>query len=281
VVFITDGQISNEAELFAEIGNNLGQSRLFTIGIGSAPNRYFISRAARLGRGTDLVIHDLAQVEVKMGSFLRALERPAMRDISASLSSGTEAKITPNPIPDLYLGQPLVLLAHITEPVDSLQIKGKLGAGNWSAKLDLAHASTGKGISVLWARSRIRDLEEARFAGHDAETVDQLILQTALDHHLVSRLTSLVAVDVTPSRQPGEVLDTSMIPLSLPDGWGGLSKSIGIVPAAPPAAMARPAPGLTLPATASPFQMQLILGLLLIAFALVFSGKVLPKRMRS
>src|SRR5262249_50801841 len=34
VIFLTDGQIGNEDELFREIGTRLGDSRLFTIGIG-------------------------------------------------------------------------------------------------------------------------------------------------------------------------------------------------------------------------------------------------------
>ncbi len=38
VVFITDGAIGNEDQLFAAIHDGLGRSRLFTVGIGSAPN---------------------------------------------------------------------------------------------------------------------------------------------------------------------------------------------------------------------------------------------------
>ena len=51
VVFITDGSIGNEDQLFAAIHDGLGRSRLFTVGIGSAPNAYFMTRAARQGRG--------------------------------------------------------------------------------------------------------------------------------------------------------------------------------------------------------------------------------------
>ena len=52
VVFITDGAIGNEDQLFAAIHDGLGRSRLFTVGIGSAPNAYFMANAARQGRGT-------------------------------------------------------------------------------------------------------------------------------------------------------------------------------------------------------------------------------------
>jgi Ca-activated chloride channel family protein len=47
VLFLTDGSIGNEAQLLAAIEQGRGRSRLFPVGIGSAPNAYFLRRAAR------------------------------------------------------------------------------------------------------------------------------------------------------------------------------------------------------------------------------------------
>ena len=52
VVLLTDGAVGNESELFRLIDRGLGDSRLFTVGIGSAPNGYFMQKAAQHGRGT-------------------------------------------------------------------------------------------------------------------------------------------------------------------------------------------------------------------------------------
>ena len=49
--------------------------------------------------------------------------------------------------------------------------------------------------------------------------IDAAVLQTALDFHLVSRLTSLVAVDVTPARPADEVLVNRQVPNMIPEGW--------------------------------------------------------------
>ncbi|VAV94471.1 Inter-alpha-trypsin inhibitor domain protein [hydrothermal vent metagenome] len=281
VVFITDGQISNEAELFAAISKNLGDSRLFVVGIGSAPNRYFVSRAARLGRGTDLVIADLDEVAEKMARFLSKLDRPAMRDIAASFVKTKNSQIWPNPVPDLYFNEPLMILAKLSDADDTLTLSGGLGKGNWTAKLDLSNATQGKGIATLWARAKIRNLEEGRFTDVPTDTIDAGILATALEHHLVSRLTSLVAVDVTPSRPKGQPLDSASIPLLLPEGWGALETTMSAVPKSVPVSSARARRGVMLPATASPLQVQIILGLLLLALALAFSSKFSPRRPRS
>jgi len=59
VVFITDGAVGNEAELFRYVHNHLGDRRLFTVGIGSAPNSYFMRKSAQFGRGSYTVIGDI------------------------------------------------------------------------------------------------------------------------------------------------------------------------------------------------------------------------------
>jgi len=78
VIFITDGQVPNEAELLRFIGANLGESRLFTVAIGSAPNAAFLRKAAELGRGTFTAIAQTGQVAEGMADHV-AQERRADR----------------------------------------------------------------------------------------------------------------------------------------------------------------------------------------------------------
>ncbi|MCD8475787.1 MAG: VWA domain-containing protein, partial [Shewanella fodinae] len=49
VIFMTDGAVGNEDQLFTLIRDRLGNNRLFTIGIGSAPTVILVRRAAELG----------------------------------------------------------------------------------------------------------------------------------------------------------------------------------------------------------------------------------------
>jgi len=219
VIFITDGAIGNEQQLFDAIARGKGRSRVFTIGIGSAPNSFFMSRAAEVGRGTATHIGALGEVQKKMVDFLAKLEKPVMTGLSASLAGGTFDDVSPDPLPDLYMGEPVVLTAALPKATGMLTIDGEFAGQPWSVSMDLAQAAKGEGIGKLWARRKIGSLEASRSYDANPETVDKAIEQTALDHHLVSRLTSLVAVDVTKSRPDGEKLDTSKLPLNLPQGW--------------------------------------------------------------
>ena len=75
VIFMTDGQVSNEQELFTFIHGRLGESRLFTVGIGAAPNSHFMRNAARFGRGTFTYIGDVQQVQERMSELSRSSTR--------------------------------------------------------------------------------------------------------------------------------------------------------------------------------------------------------------
>ena len=52
VIFITDGAVGNESALLQQVARDLGDSRLFTVAIGQAPNSWFMRKAAEIGRGS-------------------------------------------------------------------------------------------------------------------------------------------------------------------------------------------------------------------------------------
>lgn len=219
VVFLTDGEIGNEEQLFETINSMRGRSRVFMVGIGSAPNTYLMTRAAELGRGAFTHIGSVDQVEERMRDLFSKLENPAVTGLTAKFSDAA-ADFTPAVIPDLYRDEPLVLAAKLDKLKGSVEIKGRIGDRPWVVTLPLANAAEGKGLSKLWARRKISDAEIARTTRQmSPEEADKTILSLALQHQLVSRLTSLVAVDKTPSRPEGEPLKLTDLPLNLPAGW--------------------------------------------------------------
>ncbi|MGY3449564.1 marine proteobacterial sortase target protein [Bradyrhizobium sp. USDA 4353] len=219
VVFLTDGAIGNEQQLFETITAMRGRSRIFMVGIGSAPNTYLMSRAAELGRGAFTHIGSVEQVEERMRDLFAKLENPVVTGLSASFSEAS-ADLTPAVLPDVYRNEPLVLAAKIDRLAGSLQLKGHIGDQPWTITLPLSGAAEGKGLSKLWARRKIGDAEVAKTMRQmTPEEADGAILKLALEHQLVTRLTSLIAVDKTPRRPDGEPLRMAELPINLPAGW--------------------------------------------------------------
>ncbi len=217
VIFLTDGAVSNEDQVLEEIGKSLGRSRLFTVGIGSAPNSFLMEHIASQGRGTFTHIGSESEVVERMAELFNKLESPVMTDLR--VADGVKLETSPNPIPDLYSGEPVVLTAVTGSQSGKVNLTGRIGTKPWSTTLDLSTAVEGSGVSKLWARSKISGIESLRYKGGKEGDIDAAVLKVALDHHLVSRLTSLVAVDVTPSRPVGEALNSHDMPTNLPHGW--------------------------------------------------------------
>lgn len=227
VVFLTDGNVSNEQDLFSYIQSNLGRSRLFTVGIGSAPNGFFMHRAAQAGRGTYTFISDINEVAEKSDVLFRKLETPALTDIELILS-GDELEYYKNPIPDMYIGEPVTILLRGKNIGKSITLKGNIGTQPWQQKVDLKQGINNEGIRTAWAREKIAALGESYHdAGNEAIKTfyKNQIIDVSLQHHMVSQYTSLVAVDVTPVNQSGS-LHQERLKNNLPHGWAarGINK---------------------------------------------------------
>ncbi len=221
VIFVTDGAVGNERELVALIAAEARERRVFTVGIGSGPNTWFLRKAAEAGRGTATFIGDLKDVKERMTALYAKLERPALTGIDAAWSVRADAY--PKALPDLYDGEPLVMTVQFDNPAASLSLTGRRGTRAWGELLALSAGHPASGIATLWARDRIESLSDAMGggdldeAGRDA--LRKAIVDTALAHHVVSRFTSLVAVDVTPTLPAGEASLATPIALELPAGY--------------------------------------------------------------
>ena len=216
VVFATDGAVDDANGLYALIDHELGQSRLFPIGIGSAPNARFIARAAISGRGSSIVIRGPTEVGSRMRELFGKLDRPALHDLSLSWPGTADAY--PQRLPDLYAGEPMLVVARLSNLNGTLEARASGSEAPWAASLPLSRAATASGIARLWAQRKIESLEQSLERGANADAVRSEVLQLAIDHHLVSPYTSLIAVEQTPARDPSLDLASRRLANGLPAG---------------------------------------------------------------
>jgi Ca-activated chloride channel family protein len=248
IVFITDGAVGNEEALFKLIADRLGGSRLFTVGIGSAPNSHFMTRAALFGRGTFTHIGDVKEVNEKMSRLFAKIEAPVLRDVAIRWPDGAPVETFPARVPDLYLGEPVLVAAAARAPLATVIVSGTRGDQPWSVALTPA-ADSSAGVGALWARAKIASLMDELTRGADVERIRPQVVRVALEHHLVSAYTSLVAVDVTPTA-PATNPRATMVKASPPHGY---------------------VDGTQLPQTDTPAMLQLLLGLLALSAAAMFA----------
>jgi len=219
VVFLTDGQVGNEDELFRLIRVKLGDSRLFTVGIGSAPNSHFMTKAAAIGRGTFTYIGKVEEVREKMGALFAKLESPVLKGLKIEWPQGASVESWPSRIPDLYAGEPVVVSVALDRVEGHAIVTGMRGGLPWVETLALGAPAQGSGLGALWARDKIGSLMDALREGASPDETRAKVIELALFHQLVTKYTSLVAVDHTPARPAGADLKTAAMPTNLPEGW--------------------------------------------------------------
>jgi len=219
IIFITDGSVGNEAELIALIHQRIGDTRLFTVGIGAAPNSYFLEQAAAAGRGSFTFIAEREQVNSRMQNLFLKLERPALVDLELHWPGNLAADVAGGLPRDIYSGDPLVILARLPRaPSGYLTLSGRIRGKEWVHQVRIARVGEQSGLSKLWARERITGLSRQLQFGGDRERLRSSILDLALRHHLVSEFTSLVAIDDVVVRPPGSPGHGEQAPTSAPMG---------------------------------------------------------------
>jgi len=249
IVFVTDGSVGNEQEVFTYLSNNIGSARLFTVGIGSAPNTWFMRKSAELGRGTYTHIANTLELVDKTLLLLAKLERPALTDVSVSFKTDTTPEIYPTIIPDVYMGEPVLADARWTGTLNDgdIEITGRYADQEWSQTIklgslanqttDLDNKSGGsdkpRGLDKQWASRKIQSLEDSLLFTPNYKEVEQAVTDIALTYGLVTKYTSLVAVEERVSRDPSTTdINTAAVPQAMPAGntmhfpQGGLGTTI-------------------------------------------------------
>jgi Ca-activated chloride channel family protein len=253
VIFMTDGAVSNEAQLFEQISYQLQDSRLFTIGIGSAPNSHFMVRAARVGRGTFTYIGKSEEVEQKISQLLTKISQPILTDVELYNLDGSVPEYWPAQIDDVYQSDPVTVSFKM--PADQLQpviISGHINGQYWQQQLDFNQGRAAVGIDLLWANTQITALELSQSHANRQKVAKQ-VERLAMQYHLISSQTSLLAVDVTPFNPHHSDKSEHQLATLLPAGWQASASQQGV-----------------LPQTATASRLWLLIGMSLLALTLLY-----------
>jgi Ca-activated chloride channel family protein len=236
IVLLTDGCLGNEEQIFASLKTGLGAARLFTVAIGSAPNHHLATKMAEFGRGSFSHIAEEGEIVDQMGRLLDQIESPVLTDLSLEWEGVQVEDVYPARLPDLFLGRPLVVFGRVTSGGGGLvRLRGTAREASFRQELPFAlvAASFHPGITTLWARERVEDLldswrqaegEEARLEWRGRIVAD------AIRYNLVTRFTSLVAVEEKAVVNPGGEARTAVVPTEMPAGWQ-MDKVFGANPA--------------------------------------------------
>ncbi|MHC4500070.1 MAG: VWA domain-containing protein [Planctomycetota bacterium] len=220
VSFMTDGYIGNEVEILAAVHEKLGESRIFSFGVGSSVNRFLLDRMAKLGKGAAAYIGLDDSAGRIVDQFYDRISHPALADVSIDWGDMEVTDVYPRRIPDLFVGRPVIITGRFAgQGSTTVYVTGKIGdmTQDIAIPVDLGDTQAAHhGIACVWARKRIEDL--ANQTTYDSSPdLPAEIKQVALEYGLMSAYTAFVAVDS--SRQTaGDHGISVAVPVPVPDG---------------------------------------------------------------
>lgn len=199
IVFLTDGAVSASERALQEIARLIGAARLFTFGIGPSVNRPLLSRIASLGRGTSEFLQLDEDIEGAIIRFQDRLAFPALTDLTLSAENAKIWDIYPSPLPDAYVGQPVVVSGRIKSTgrqAARLTLSGRRAGQPVQVEFGLPQPQESPAVVQAWAQARLDALiEQSQREGAKVERLRREIISHALEYHLVSPHTAFVAVD--------------------------------------------------------------------------------------
>lgn len=204
VVFLTDGYIGNDVEIVRLIQQTRGDARLFAFGIGHSVNHFLIREMARVGRGAARIVSVESAAGEAADQLAERLQSPLLTDVTIDWGRAPVVDAAPDPLPDLFLGQSLRVLARYTAGGrHRIHVDGRIAGrpARIAVDLDLPDPAVAHGpeaLGITWARAQIEDrmtryLDPARNQV-EREQLEEEVTDLGLEHRLVTQWTSFVAV---------------------------------------------------------------------------------------
>jgi len=210
VVLLTDGQVGDESSVLKRLQQELGEARVFTVGIDTAVNDGFLKRLAALGGGTSTFVEPGARLEEALQAVGREIGTPLVTDlkIDGEISDAT-------PVPDLFAGRASATFFRFGG--GRVKVTGRNADGSRFAETLEPREAPLAAIDHLWARARIVDLEDEFRATHSDKARSEIVA-LSIKHTVLTRFTAFVVIDPEVVNSSGR-RRTIVQPVEMPAEW--------------------------------------------------------------
>ncbi|MGZ4873645.1 MAG: VIT domain-containing protein [Candidatus Angelobacter sp.] len=227
VCFMTDGYVGNDADIIAEIKKH-SDARVFSFGIGTAVNRFLLTKMAEEGHGDVEFVTAPGEAQAAADRFYERVHSPVLTNIAIDWSGLPVTDVYPKSVRDLFSAKPVIITGRYSgTPTGKITIKGYQGTGDYSRTIPVDFSSAGANNAALekiWARHKVEDLMSQDWNGIQSgnSKYKAEIIQVGLEHSLATQYTSFVAVEERTVVSDGKPVKVE-VPVELPEGVSPLA----------------------------------------------------------
>jgi Ca-activated chloride channel family protein len=207
VCFMTDGLVSNESEIIAEVKSH-PKARIFSFGIGNSVNHYLLDKIAQEGRGEAEYVSPNDDGSKSARKFYERVRTPLLTDVSIDWNGLPVTGVYPGRIGDLFSAKPVILHGRYAKAASgTIKLKGKVGGQDYVREIAVnlpENEAQNNVLATLWARTKVDDLlsKSLKYDSEEEEAFLDLKAKTKLDiialglkYNLLTEFTSFVAVE--------------------------------------------------------------------------------------
>ncbi len=260
VVLITDGAVGNEDEVIELCRRHADHARIYAFGVGHAASEHLVRGVARVTGGAAEFVVPGERIEDKVLRHAERMARDVVEDVVIEGQGFRLEDVQPTPLPTIDPTTPATIYARVRDgATGAVRVRGRCGEGVWEPRLELAPAASdldGTVVATLWARHRIRQLEdheswserrgsqqEHRRRSRDrnrARRTEEELIDLGRRFGLTSRVTSYVVIDDRPdaprAKRPADLRE---IAAAMPRSFGGRFDAMPVAARMAPASLDR------------------------------------------
>jgi Ca-activated chloride channel homolog len=227
VCFMTDGYVGNDADIIAEIKKH-SDARVFSFGIGTAVNRFLLTKMAEEGHGDVEFVTAPEEAQAAADRFYERVHSPVLTNIAIDWHGLPVTDVYPKDVRDLFSAKPIIITGRYSgTPAGKITIKGYQGTGDYSRTIPVDFSSadaSNAALEKIWARHKVEDLMSQDWngiqSGNSKYKAD--IIKVGLEHSLATQFTSFVAVEERTVVSDGKPVKVE-VPVELPEGVSPLA----------------------------------------------------------
>ncbi|CAN6699127.1 unnamed protein product [Malus baccata var. baccata] len=198
IFLVTDGSVQDERQICDAMKNRLTEAgpiapRIYTFGIGTFCNHYFLRMLAMIGRGQYDAAYDIDLVESRMQNLFTRASSVILSNIAVeTLDDLDDVEVFPSHIPDLSSESPLTVSGRFRGKFPStLKVKGLLpDMSNIEINLKLQDAKDIP-LDKLCTKGQIELLTAQAWYG-DNKKLEDKVAKLSLQTNVVSEYTRMV-----------------------------------------------------------------------------------------
>jgi Ca-activated chloride channel homolog len=213
VLILTDGQVAGTERILADARRT--NTRLHCLGIGSASQDRFLALLARETGGVSRFVTPRERVDLTAVDLFASLSRPIASGLRA------QGNIQPEPPSSVFAGTPVMLFG---EAADGSEIHLAWDGGSLALPIHFATGDIGDAVWLLQGARLIADWESrypavealAPLEKRDRSRVAARLRELSQTYGLASREMSLVAVVKRAGDRPGQLPETRVVSVGMP-----------------------------------------------------------------